>query len=313
MLGCGPRSRGQSVLGDQLHIADALANHPAHNCTHLLNRIQITDIVPPRELVRISAQMLLTELVVHPFVRTLEGRPERFHAVRVRFAPHKLQGGVVHRRVLARQSAVRGAFIGKNLRSCARVVGDKPLERFLRRVRHRFHRNRVRRAVFYPHYRGLARRASPCVLLGIMVLISLFPAKICFVHLYRTRKRVIRTGLKRLAKALQQEPGSFLTDPQFPMQSHTRHAFQVGGEQVDADCPAAVTDLRALHDRPRLHAKQGTLVTFTATVVHCGMFDIPLDVVRPAVGTSGRSAPALLRKPRLGIVIVSELVRNFQI
>lgn len=114
-----------------------------------------------------------------------------------------------------------------------------------------------------------------------------FPAEIRFVHLSETRKRVIRAGLKHLAQVLEHKLGGFLPNPQLLVQSHTGYTLEVSGEQVDANGPAAITDLGVLHHRPRHHAEHGTLATFTAAVVHCGMLDIPLDVVRPAIGHLG--------------------------
>ena len=81
---CQPGSRIQPIVGDQLTVPKTPAVHRLSHRPHLLDGIQIADVVAARELVDVPLEVLGRELVERALVGSFQDRPKRLDAVRVR-------------------------------------------------------------------------------------------------------------------------------------------------------------------------------------------------------------------------------------
>ncbi len=67
-----------------------LAHQPTGEPLHLDQRVEGPRIVPTRELIHITVQVLDAHLVIRVYITTLEQRPEALNAIRVGLALHLL-------------------------------------------------------------------------------------------------------------------------------------------------------------------------------------------------------------------------------
>lgn len=150
-----PRSRAAPVVGGQVLVAEAPSRHPAGYDPRLVDGVELADVVPSRELLRVAFQLLWAHPVVRPVEPALEDRPVGLHPVRggARLGDPLYRGAldrlVVLQRLVDRVSSVKTFVPGW-------TVFDQPADlRLASRVRG-LRRDRVRVLVLDAYHCGLA-------------------------------------------------------------------------------------------------------------------------------------------------------------
>ena len=152
------------------------------------------------ELGNVPLQVLRADLVEGAFVGAFQHRPEGLDAVRVRHAVNILADRVLDALVVVPRfkNIVDRRIVRVDLRAVLRVGRDKP-----RRVRDVGSGNVtgpdfVGLAVFHADHGSLAVSAAPGASQFLPLAVGHVPtlaAKVRFISLYRTVKRVIRTAI----------------------------------------------------------------------------------------------------------------------
>ena len=168
--------------------------------------------------------------------------------------------------------------------------------------------NFVGASIFWSNEGGLTN-CTPAKFLQFFALVfrHIFPsaADVRLICPYRTFKQRDIT-LKRLAQPLSQMPCWFLCGFQISMRLHTGYLFQIGGNQIDSDCPFLIARIRAIHNRACLDTEHRTVWAITAKMSHCLVLDVRLIITRLAVRTLRSVRLYLLLEPETGNFIVRE-------
>ena len=91
------RKTSENNLRNQVFVHEALLVHAPNDGFHLVDRVEIPEVMPADKLPDVAVQVLLADLVERPLVRPLQHRPEALNAVRVRHAVDVLPDAVLHR------------------------------------------------------------------------------------------------------------------------------------------------------------------------------------------------------------------------
>ena len=68
--------RIQLVVSNEVCVHQSLTNQPSNNRSHLNNSVLVADVVPKAELLDISIQVLGTQSVKSPLIRSFQHSPE---------------------------------------------------------------------------------------------------------------------------------------------------------------------------------------------------------------------------------------------
>src|SRR6266567_1273924 len=213
----------------------------------------VAHVKAERELIHITMQVLLGNLMVNAIHSTLEHSPNAFDAVRA-YAVLGVNASRVIDGFVAKEQPVKTDVPGRLIREDRGTYFDVGMDSRLQR-RHvcSFNRHRYGASTALPesYDSRLADAAASSLEFLVFVLIALFPADETLVYFDDAAQFVkIIARATRLSQTLQHEPSGLLGNADLFPELQTGDALPSGNEQVHGIEPFVERDVAALEDRP---------------------------------------------------------------
>ena len=295
---------------NEVFVHEPFLVHAPNDGFHLVDRVEIAEVMPADELPDVAVKVLLADLVERPLVRPLERRPEGFDPIRIRHAVDVLPDAVPNgfEVVDVFQAGIRFVVVRVEGSAKQHVVQYEIMQRLGFRVGNDLGFDLAGGPIPCADNNRLAYAAAPCMEFLVGVLVGFLAADVRLVYLNRPGEHCFIT--EELPHPLNQEPCAFLRHAQLAVNLHAGHSLEARYRHVDHDSPLTECDMTGLHDRPFAYGK--ILAASLAPVRHRLVPRCFRVVRRSAFRASRADRPADGFDPQAGRFLIGKHVHDLE-